>query len=78
MSPVIPFGPANYILGLTSIRLPSLMFVTFLGNLPGAISYSVIGSFIGDLSSAEGGDTGINMIFCLLILSETKYLYHSS
>jgi hypothetical protein len=35
------------------IKLPNLMFATFLGNLPGAITYTVLGSFIGNLSGTE-------------------------
>ncbi|KAJ3416461.1 hypothetical protein HDV05_001619 [Chytridiales sp. JEL 0842] len=35
------------------MKLPQLMFATFIGNLPGAITYSVLGSFIGNLSGTE-------------------------
>ncbi|KAJ3326855.1 hypothetical protein HDU76_012598 [Blyttiomyces sp. JEL0837] len=53
LSPIAPFGIANYMLSATSIAMPNLMLATFIGNLPGAITYSIIGSFIGNLSGAD-------------------------
>ncbi|KAJ1550186.1 hypothetical protein HK405_001205, partial [Cladochytrium tenue] len=52
LSPIAPFGVANYILSATSISLPLLAGATFIGNLPGAIAGSVVGSFVGSLTGA--------------------------
>ncbi|KAI9356744.1 snare associated Golgi protein-domain-containing protein [Zopfochytrium polystomum] len=53
LSPIAPFGLANYILSATSIPYPLLALSTFVGNLPGSISGSVVGSFLSSLSGAS-------------------------
>ncbi|KAI8620690.1 snare associated Golgi protein-domain-containing protein [Chytriomyces sp. MP71] len=63
-SPIMPFGVANYMFSVTSISMPLLQFATFCGNIPGAVAYTLLGSYIGNLSGIsdgsgnEGGDTG--------------------
>ncbi|KAJ3023183.1 UNVERIFIED_CONTAM: hypothetical protein HDU68_008749, partial [Siphonaria sp. JEL0065] len=60
-SPIVPFGIANYMFSITSIPLPLLQLATFCGNIPGAITYTVIGSYIGSLSGItdpSGGGGG--------------------
>ncbi|KAJ1566597.1 hypothetical protein HK405_009167 [Cladochytrium tenue] len=52
LSPIAPFGLANYILSATSISLPLLAGATFIGNLPGAVAGAVVGSFVGSLTGA--------------------------
>ncbi|KAI8813290.1 snare associated Golgi protein-domain-containing protein [Cladochytrium replicatum] len=53
LSPIIPFGLNNYLLALTAIPAPSLMFATLLGNIPGAVLHSFTGSIIGTLAEAD-------------------------
>ncbi|KAJ3083437.1 hypothetical protein HDU79_010353 [Rhizoclosmatium sp. JEL0117] len=57
-SPVAPFGIANYMFSVTSIPLPMLQFATFLGNIPGAATYTILGSYIGSLSGISDGGSG--------------------
>ncbi|KAJ3231302.1 hypothetical protein HDU78_007814 [Chytriomyces hyalinus] len=57
-SPVVPFGIANYMFSVTSISLPLLQLATFCGNIPGAVAYTVLGSYIGSLSGISDGDKG--------------------
>ncbi|KAI9331692.1 snare associated Golgi protein-domain-containing protein [Zopfochytrium polystomum] len=52
LSPIAPFGIANYILSATSISYPLLAGATLVGNLPGAVAGCVVGSFLGSLSGA--------------------------
>ncbi|KAJ3388859.1 hypothetical protein HDU84_009366 [Entophlyctis sp. JEL0112] len=56
VSPVLPFGIANYLFSITSIPTPLLQFATFIGNIPGAVAYAVLGSYIGSLSGIAGDD----------------------
>ena len=65
MSPILPFGAMNYLFSITSIKVStsqSLSLIskirdaclgTFLGNIPGAVLYTYIGSCIGDLDTVQ-------------------------
>lgn len=44
LSPVFPFGPLNYSLGLTKVRLSDYVLASFLGMLPATVLYVYIGS----------------------------------
>ncbi|KAI9339287.1 snare associated Golgi protein-domain-containing protein [Obelidium mucronatum] len=73
-SPIVPFGIANYMFSVTSIPLPLLQLATLCGNIPGvefpvlpyvnndimfqAITYTIIGSYIGSLSGISDGGGG--------------------
>jgi uncharacterized membrane protein YdjX (TVP38/TMEM64 family) len=48
ISPLIPFGVANFLLSMVNPPLPihSLIFPTFVGNIPGATLYSFVGSLM--------------------------------
>ncbi|KAJ3089178.1 hypothetical protein HK100_007834 [Physocladia obscura] len=56
-SPIAPFGIANYMFSLTSIPTSLLQLATFVGNIPGAISYTLLGSYIGTLSGISNDGT---------------------
>ncbi|TAH34473.1 MAG: TVP38/TMEM64 family protein [Planctomycetota bacterium] len=55
LSPVIPFGPLNYLFGLT--RMPLLPYVlgSFVGMLPGTFLYVYLGSTLEDVSQIVSG-----------------------
>ena len=57
LSPVFPFGPLNYGLGLTRVRLRDFVLGSFIGMLPGTVLYVYLGSLVtsaGALSTANG------------------------
>ncbi|KAJ3087606.1 hypothetical protein HK102_010678 [Quaeritorhiza haematococci] len=54
LAPIIPFGVINYLVSMTSIDLVRvLMPATLVGNTPGAVLNSFIGSIVGTLAGAE-------------------------
>ncbi|KAH6575263.1 hypothetical protein BASA50_006888 [Batrachochytrium salamandrivorans] len=53
LSPLFPFGICSYLLSMTSMPLWKVMAASLLGNLPGAATYSFLGSLIEDLASAH-------------------------
>jgi hypothetical protein len=53
IAPVVPFGLCNYFLSSTTMSLPHIMFASFLGNFPGCLIYSFIGSSLESLSGAD-------------------------
>lgn len=46
LSPIFPFGITNYLLAATTITTPQVLIGSFFGNMPGAITYCVLGSFM--------------------------------
>ncbi len=44
LSPILPSGPSNYLLGLTRIPLPSIFLGTLVGTLPNTLLCTVAGS----------------------------------
>ncbi|KAI8903517.1 hypothetical protein EDD86DRAFT_250231 [Gorgonomyces haynaldii] len=50
LSPLFPFGITNYVLSLCDLPLWSVMLGTFLGNIPGAATYSFLGSMALELN----------------------------
>lgn len=49
VSPVVPFGLANYMLSVMNVKPMILVSATLVGNIPGATLYSLIGAGIGKL-----------------------------
>jgi uncharacterized membrane protein YdjX (TVP38/TMEM64 family) len=60
LSPVVPFGLLNYLLGLTRTSLPSYILWTLIGIVPG----SVVDIYIG----VVGADAGNSAQFGYLVL----------
>lgn len=56
LSPIVPFGFANYALGLTRVEFVPSTLATFVGMLPGTFVYVYLG-FIGAESLHGGGKT---------------------
>ena len=54
LSPVIPFGLANFALGLTSIRFRDYLF-GHLGTIPGSLLYTYYGAALGSLAALASG-----------------------
>ncbi|KAI8894643.1 snare associated Golgi protein-domain-containing protein [Globomyces pollinis-pini] len=61
LTPIFPFGLCNYILSGTSIRLITIMASSLVGNLPGAIMNSLIGSVLKSISDVKKVKTPIRM-----------------
>ena len=51
MSPIIPTGPLNYLLGLTSISYVTFLWTTFLFLLPIGITVAFIGYTVGTFNA---------------------------
>ena len=56
LSPVFPFNLLNYSLGLTQVRLPTYMFTSWIGMMPGTLLYVYLGSVASDLTTLIGGE----------------------
>ena len=56
ISPVLPFTPANAVLGLTPMRLRDLAAGTALGMAPGTVLYSWAGSLLPSAEAIEQGE----------------------
>lgn len=57
ISPVIPTGPLNYLLGLTSISALTFLWSTFLFLLPPAIAFAYVGDVLQAVSLEKVGAT---------------------
>ena len=67
INPIVPSGPLNYLLGLTSLSHPTFLWATFLFLLPPAIACGYIGD---SLTSFTDRDSGINeLVRSILIVS---------
>lgn len=60
LSPLFPFNLLNYALGLTSVRVPVFVAVSWVGMIPGTILYVYLGSVASDIASVLAGDVGDN------------------
>lgn len=54
LSPLFPFTPINFLLGLTRVRFADYMLASF-GMLPGTVLYIYYGRVIGDLAALSEG-----------------------
>jgi len=54
LSPVIPYGILNYILGLTRLRFRDYLFGS-VGMIPGTLLYTYSGKVIGDVALISAG-----------------------
>ena len=54
LSPVLPFSPLNYALGLTRVRLADYL-LGMIGIVPGTLLYVYYGKVGGDLAALAGG-----------------------
>ncbi len=54
LSPVIPFGLANFALGLTSVRFRDYLF-GHMGTIPGSFLYTYYGAALGSLAAIASG-----------------------
>ncbi len=54
LSPLFPFTPINFLLGLTRVRFAEYMLASF-GMLPGTVLYIYYGRVIGDLAALREG-----------------------
>jgi uncharacterized membrane protein YdjX (TVP38/TMEM64 family) len=55
LAPILPFTPANAVLGLTEMRLRDIAAGTFLGMAPGIVLYSWAGSLLPSAEAIESG-----------------------
>ncbi len=63
LNPIIPTGPLNYLLGLTSLSSLTFLAVTFWGLLPLSVAVAYIGSLLQTCSEQRGDvSTIINTI----------------
>lgn len=59
LSPVIPFGPSNYLYGLSSVRFWPYVFASWAAMLPGTLLYGYLGSAGRDVvAGVDGRPTG--------------------
>ena len=61
LSPVVPFSPLNYVLGLTSVSFRDYALATTWGIVPGTLAFVFIGSTVssvGDPGDGSGGSGG--------------------
>jgi uncharacterized membrane protein YdjX (TVP38/TMEM64 family) len=56
VSPILPFTPANAVLGLTPMRLRDLVVGTALGMAPGSALYAWAGSLLPSAEAIEQGE----------------------
>jgi uncharacterized membrane protein YdjX (TVP38/TMEM64 family) len=56
LSPLIPYTLLNYTFGLTSVRFRTYVLASWVGMLPGALLYTYLGTFAGDLARLAAGD----------------------
>ncbi|HTO95835.1 MAG TPA: VTT domain-containing protein [Myxococcales bacterium] len=56
LSPILPFTPANAVLGLTPMRLRDLVLGTALGMAPGTVLYAWAGSLLPSAEAIEQGE----------------------
>ena len=54
VNPIIPTGPLNYLLGLTSLSNRDFLWVTFIFLLPPAIAVAFIGELFQTISALDG------------------------
>ena len=54
LSPVMPFVPLNYVLGLTSVRLWKFAVASLIGALPGTLLYTYLGTVVGAALGGRG------------------------
>jgi uncharacterized membrane protein YdjX (TVP38/TMEM64 family) len=60
ISPVVPFGPQNYLLGVTAVPLRTYVICTAIGIVPGNVADTYIG-VIG-VTAAQGNASGIQLV----------------
>lgn len=53
MVPVVPFAVLNLLMGLTSMRVPVFMLITFCGMLPVMLILAYTGSQLGDIETFD-------------------------
>ena len=56
LSPVFPFNLLNYALGLTRVPFWRYLLASWIGMLPGTVMYVFIGTGLGSLAAAAGGE----------------------
>ena len=62
--PAVSFRAASLAAGLLPIRLPSFLFATGLGQLPGTMAYAALGaSLVGDASTIAWSAGGVGLVF---------------
>lgn len=57
LSPVVPFNVLNYAFGITRVSLRDYVLASWIGMLPGTVTYVYVGSVAGDLA-LTGARTG--------------------
>ncbi len=67
LSPLVPFTPINFLLGLTRVRFADYMLAS-VGMLPGTVLYIYYGRVIGDLAALrEGAGPDRDLAYWLLL-----------
>lgn len=56
LSPVFPFNLLNYTLGLTAVRLPHYVLLSWIGMMPGTLLFVYLGTAASDLSALFSGE----------------------
>lgn len=56
LSPVFPFNLLNYALGLTAVKLPHFVLLSWIGMMPGTLLFVYLGTAVGDLSAVFAGE----------------------
>jgi uncharacterized membrane protein YdjX (TVP38/TMEM64 family) len=75
LSPILPFTPANAVMGLTPMRLRDLVLGTALGMAPGTILYAWAGSLLPSAEAIEQGEalhgTAVWILFAVALAAGT-------
>lgn len=75
LSPILPFTPANAVMGLTPMRLRDLVLGTALGMAPGTILYAWAGSLLPSAEAIEQGEalhaTAVWILFAVALAAAT-------
>ena len=67
LTPVFPFTVLNYTYGLTGVSLPSYLWASAVGILPGTLLYIYLGSSVAETVSGQAG--GLELVFRILGLA---------
>lgn len=73
--PLFPFNLLNYALGITAIRLPVYIIVSFFCMLPACIAYVVFGSSLFDLLQGQISPAFLIGIFLIIGLNVGVLIY---
>jgi uncharacterized membrane protein YdjX (TVP38/TMEM64 family) len=68
VSPILPFTPSNFVLGMTAVRLRDLVLGTLIGVTPGSLLYTSAGALLPDAAALERGEAPRGPFWAILVL----------